>query len=582
MKINQLLSFLEYYIDLGFYHWVTTVFSFWWIFGIIGGWFFILSVFTKNKNRGLATLFFVIAVLTIIAQPILYIFLPEWSQALWQKTYALPIKHLYAYASGFVISGISAFFFYRKAASWFDGVKDKFHKTTSLKRDTNTDIRNLEDILPKQRAAYKVEKYFKQNQMFIGKSANKEPIFIPRDKWLSSHIDLVGTTGSGKGVAAGVMLTQAALLGEAVIVIDPKEDEYLPHVLGQAANDAQVPFYHIDLTGESGQWNPILNKSPMQIEEVLGAAFGLSEKGTDADFYRLNDRKAARLFSTTKTESNSFPEQAVQFFSENNEALENAPKFKDDLEEVASLPVVNINGGLDLDKAIKDGAVIYVRGSMRNPRILKLQRMFVLAVIQSCESRNREGARHVCIFLDEFKYLISRPTLEALGAIRDKHAHVILAHQSLGDLKDCPNDINPDSVVSSINENCSIKLTYKVNDPDTADWLARMSGKIQVDQESRRFDTNTALTELKTSERTLRQAERCLIDTNMLQSLPSGCAVLFGNGLADFVFTSPISVTKQSKWLQPTQFTSDSVEKHQDSSTPTNSKTFSEGLLDVD
>ena len=580
MKINQIHQLLEYYLDMAFYHWVMTVFNFWWLFGIIGGWFFILSVVTKNRNIG--ALFFLIGVLTLIAQPVLYIFLPEWSQILWQKTYALPVNHLYAYGFGFVTSGVAAFFFYRKTASWFDIVKDKLRKTTSLKRDTNTDIRNLEQILPKQRSAYKVEKHFIPNQIFIGLSANKKPIFIPHRKWLSSHIDLVGTTGSGKGVVAGVMLTQAALLGEAVIVIDPKEDEYLPHVLGQAAQQASVPFYHIDLTGDKGQWNPILNKSPMQVEEILGAAFGLSEKGTDADFYRLNDRKAARLFSKTETTSNSFPDQVVQFFSKNSEALENAPKFRDDLEEVASLPVVNISGGLDLDKAIEQGAVVYVRGSMRNPRILKLQRMFVLAVIQSCESRNREGARHVCIFLDEFKYLISQPTLEALGAIRDKRAHVILAHQSLGDLRDCPNDINPDSVVSSINENCSIKLTYKVNDPDTADWLARMSGIIQVDQEVRKFDTDIALTELKTSERTLRQAERCLIDTNMLQSLPSGCAVLFGNGLADFVFTSPISVSKQTKWLQPTQFTSDSVEIHQDNTTPTNSKTFSEGLLDVD
>ena len=166
MKINQLPQLAEYYIDLGFYHWVTTVFNFWGLFGIIGGWFFILSVLTKNK--GLGALFFLIAILTIIAQPILYFFLPEWSQALWQKTYALPIKHLYAYACGFVISGIAAFFFYRKVASWFDGVKDKFHKTTSLNRDANTDIRNLEQILPKQRAAYKVEKHFKQNQIFIG------------------------------------------------------------------------------------------------------------------------------------------------------------------------------------------------------------------------------------------------------------------------------------------------------------------------------------------------------------------------------------------------------------------------------
>ena len=236
------------------------------------------------------------------------------------------------------------------------------------------------------------------------------------------------------------------------------------------------------------------------------------------------------------------------------ELLKESPKFQEDLEEIASMPVVNISKGIDIKSAIEQGAVIYVRGSMRNPRVLKLQKMFVLSVMQYCENRDRDKARHVCLFLDEFKYIISKPALEALGAIRDKRAHVILAHQSLGDLRDCPNDIDSQSVISSINENCLLKLAYKVNDPDTADWLARMSGQILVDDETRTFTTSTGMIELREPERKLRQTERCLIDTNMLQSLPKGCAVLFGNGLADFVFTSPINVKKRAKYTLPSVF----------------------------
>ncbi len=162
----------------------------------------------------------------------------------------------------------------------------------------------------------------------------------------------------------------------------------------------------------------------------------------------------------------------------------------------------------------------------------------------------------------------------------------MLAHQSLGDLRDCPKDIDPDSVVSSINENCAIKLTYKVNDPNTADWLARMSGQILVDDEMRSIKTTKALTEVKNPDRMLRQTERCLIDTNMLQSLPSRCAVLYGNGLADFVFTSPIKVIKKSEYTTPTIF--DDLDG--DNSCPNDDiglnggshNSIAEGLLDVD
>lgn len=577
--MQKLNNTLEYYLDIAFYYWVVTAFEYWWLFGLIGGWCFVSSILIRTIH--IRAIFFGIASLSLLNQVLLYFILPDLSQYLRGEVITLPEKHLYAYCVGAILSGVAAFFFYRKISSLFEQIKDNFHKPTTLERDANTDIRKLDHILPKEKVFYSVEKYFKQDEIFIGLNSKNKAVKIPRDKWLSSHVDLVGTTGSGKGVAAGVLLTQASLYGESVIVIDPKEDEFLPHVLGQAAQKSKVPFFYIDLTGVEPQWNPLLNKSPAQIEELFGAAFGLSEKGTDADFYRLNDRKSARIFSSLNSTDNiSFPQQVAQFFSEQNDLLENSPKFKDDLEEIASLPVVNSSNGLDLDNAIKQGAVIYVRGSMRNTRILKLQKMFVLAVIQSCENRRRESARHVCLFLDEFKYLISKPALEALGAIRDKRAHVVLAHQSLGDLQDCPSDINPDSVVASINENCSIKLTYKVNDPDTADWLARMSGKIQVDQEVRRFDTTKALTEVKTTDRMIKQAERCLIDTNMLQSLPARCAVLFGHELADFVFTSPIKVTKQEKWLQPTEFNTES--EPQRATQPDLTKSIGEVLVDVD
>ena len=184
--------------------------------------------------------------------------------------------------------------------------------------------------------------------------------------------------------------------------------------------------------------------------------------------------------------------------------------------------------------------------------------------------------------MDEFKYLISRPSLEALGAIRDKRAHVIIAHQSLGDLRDCPADLDADSVVASVNENCAIKLAYMVQDPDTADWLARMSGLILVDDEIRQVKTNAGLTETRNGERTLRQAERNLIDTNMLQALPERCAVLFGAGLAKFFFTSPILVNKSTKATTPIAIKQPSQPNGVGRKTNNASLTTAQSMLDVD
>ncbi|RRB31379.1 TraM recognition domain-containing protein, partial [Escherichia coli] len=106
----------------------------------------------------------------------------------------------------------------------------------------------------------------------------------------------------------------------------------------------------------------------------------------------------------------------------------------------------------------------------------------------------------------ELKYHLSKPALEGLGAARDKGVHIIMAHQSIADLKDCPADLNGDAVVGAVVENAKFKLVYKLQDPDTADWVARMSGTILVDDESRKARTDGVLIETIDNERTIRQA----------------------------------------------------------------------------
>lgn len=491
-----------------------------------------------------------------IIQPGLYFLLPSASASLWGERYVLPGDNLGYFLLVFLFSAVIWLVIVRILAPVIDRTKHFLTKKTSLSRPERTDIREVLKLLPKSKRSYKIEPHFRKTKsIFFGIGTHNQKVYVEKEKWLASHVEIVGTTGAGKGVVAGSLLTQSILQGEAVFVIDPKDDEYLPHVLGQAAKEAGVPFYCIDLTGRTPQWNPFQNKSFYDREELLSAGLGMSDKGESADFYRVNDRKAARALAKLSSDKKiPFRAALKSFIESDSEAVKNSPKFYEDMEELLSLPVVDIDLGLDIELAIQQGAVIYVKGSMRNPRVLKLQKMFVLSLMQHCENREREAARHVCVFLDEFKYMISKPALEALGAIRDKKAHVILAHQSIGDLRDCPKDLDPESVISSVVENCALKIAYKINDPNTAEWLSNMSGKILIDEESKIFESNGVLVESKKNGRMLRQAERALIDTNMLMSLPPRCAVLFGNGLADFIFTSPVNVIKRLEYTTPTKF----------------------------
>jgi len=570
-EINQLIEGFFYKLVI---YWIEFESEWWWLFGLIGG-FALVTGWALNSCR-LGRVLSGLLVVTIIFQPLLYFISPKVTYVILKQKYVIPDNHLYVYLVGLAVSSIITFFIIRNFSAPIDNIKNMFVKRSSLERDKRTDIRNISDSLPKAVRQYNPQRYFKKNKIFIGKDRNMKPRHIKTETWRSSHIVNFGTTGAGKGVAAGVMLTQSLYQGEAICIVDPKDDEYLPHVMAQAAERVGKPYYYIDLNGMLPQWNPFSDKTKLEVEELLVAAFSLGIQGDIADVHRLHDRKSAREFSNyIVSEEARLSKVFSSFIIKFDTLLEKSKKFVEDMNEVVSLPVCTSTYGLNIGKAIQEGAVIYVKGSMRQEGVKKLQKMFVLSVMQHCENRDRESARSVCMFLDEFKYLISKPAMEALGAIRDKRAHVMLAYQSLDDLRDCPADMSPESVISSVNENCAIKLAYKVRDPDTADWLARMSGTILVDDEMRSIKTTKTLSEVKNPDRMLRQTERYLIDTNMLQSLPPRCAVLYGNGLADFIFTSPIKVTKKNEYITPTTF-------NEVGSTESKTTSVAENLLDVD
>lgn len=429
-----------------------------------------------------------------------------------------------------------------------DKIKRKMVKKTGLEREVRTDVRHVKALLPETVHYDPMDYIDLKKGIFIGLDKDKQPQYIPVKDWQKQHADIIGTTGAGKGVASGILLYQSILAGEGVFVLDPKNDEWAPHLYRKACKDAGKPFVLIDLNKQDYQLNLIEGISAEHLEELFVAGFSLAEKGEAADFYRIDDRKAARL--------------AAQFVNENPKATirdvynsdyvqsigETIKAFHGKTEELALLNCINVPDGFSLKQIFDEGGCCYVIGSLRNSKIITTQRMTLVRLFQLAELRDRvtDVIRPIAIFLDELKYHLSKPALEGLGAARDKGIHIIMAHQSIADLRDCPADLNGDAVVGAVVENAKFKLVYKLQDPDTADWVARMSGTILVDDESRKATLNGVLAETIDNERMIRQAERYYIDTNMLQNLPDFVSFIFTTKtLPRASLISPIKVKKQ-------------------------------------
>ncbi|HHV4773070.1 TPA: type IV secretory system conjugative DNA transfer family protein, partial [Klebsiella pneumoniae] len=410
-----------------------------------------------------------------------------------------------------------------------DKIKKRLVKKTTLERELRTDVRTVKSLLPETLHYDPLDYIDLIKGIFTGMDRENEPMYLPLKDWQKQHADIIGTTGAGKGVAAGILLYQSIIAGEGVFVMDPKDDEWAPHLYRKACEDAGKPFALIDLRKQQYQLNLIEDITPDELEELFVAGFSLAEKGQESDFYRIDDRKAARM--------------AAQFVSDNPSATlrdiyngdyvqgiaEKIKAFFGKIEELALLNAINSPEGFSLKHIFDEGGCCYVVGSMRNSKIITAQRMLLVRLYQLAERRDRvtDVPRPIAVYLSELKYHLSRPALEGLGAARDKGVHIIMDHQSIADLKDCPADLKGDAVVGAVVENAKFKLVYRVMDPDTAGWVARMSGTILVDDELRKAKTDNMLTETIDSERTIRQAERFFIDSNMILNLPDFVSFIF-------------------------------------------------------
>jgi len=429
-----------------------------------------------------------------------------------------------------------------------DKIKKRLVRKTTLERELRTDVRTVKSLLP-ETLHYNPLDYIDLNKgLFIGMDRDVQPMYLPLKDWQKQHADIIGTTGAGKGVATGILLYQSILAGEGVFVMDPKDDEWAPHLYRKACEDAGKPFALIDLRKQQYQLNLIEDITPDELEELFVAGFSLAEKGQESDFYRIDDRKAARTAAQFVSDNPSATIRDVYNGDYVQGVAEKIKAFFGKIEELALLNAINSPEGFALKHIFDEGGCCYVVGSMRNSKIITAQRMLLVRLYQLAEKRDRvtDVPRPIAVYLSELKYHLSRPALEGLGAARDKGVHIIMDHQSIADLKDCPADLKGDAVVGAVVENAKFKLVYRVMDPDTAEWVARMSGTILVDDEVRKAKTDAVLTETIDSERTIRQAERFFTDSNMILNLPDFVSFIFTTKtLPSASLISPIRVKKR-------------------------------------
>lgn len=545
--------------------WSVEISAYWfWLGAGLGGLLLIANSNHENesKNQKSSWIFPALLILISSSPALAFWLIPKFS-ALSNHPYTQPKFYLSWWLYSAFAGSVFAFLYLRFGVQMIEASRKKITRSSSLERNKKTDIRFMDKYLPPSRKRFDPLKYLSQkNGVFLGLDEKNKPVFVKNGDWINSHVLLSGRTRCGKGVVAQIMGWQSIQSGEFFVVLDPKCDKWMPHIYKKSCEKAGKPYVFLDLRQSAHpQINLLEGSTEEELENMFLGAFSLSEKGDAADFYRLGDRKAARQAARWAAgRAGATPRALVSQFAENWGI--NAPGFLAALQEMAELPSVNlVAGGIDIKKLAESGGCLYVVGDMLNTRIVRMQRMLLLKLMMFSKNRNQLVEQKIIrIFADEFKAHLSKPFITALGTTASTRLLLILAMQSFQDLKDCPSDLNPEMVAGAVIENCGLQISYQIKDPDTAERLAGQTGKILVDDEMRQVNKNLALSET-IGGRTVRQADRFFIDTNMITSLPMpdeqektvGCAVVVGaSKLAQFCFTSPVLVERTETAITPT------------------------------
>lgn len=399
--------------------------------------------------------------------------------------------------------------------------------------------------------------YFKEakdiNQLFLGLDDDSKPIYYNKNIWNETNIQIIGKMGSGKGVLATSVFLQCYLnFNDFNVWFDPKNDEWAYSVFKN--NIKSDEFYYIDLNRSAcPQFNIFDGITKVELNELFVAGFGLGRSGSNADFYRIGDRKACRELSNMFDEGDEININTIMEKWEKlpTDLKENAKNFYGQLEELAELNCIQTDKGINLTKIIANDkrGMLYITGALRDENVVMLQKMLLLRIIQIIEKRDRKyHLKHINIMLDEVRYLLSKNTLESMGTIRDKKANIVYTHQSLGDLVGSSKDLDPVATQNIMLDNVGLRWIYKLDIKDSADWASDLTSETLKDVERRSLSLNDSNVEMVSKETTIFKQKANYIESSVIQNLPKRCGVLIGlDGLPILAYSSPIKTKKIDK-----------------------------------
>ena len=426
-------------------------------------------------------------------------------------------------------------YLYPRFSSWY------IFRRVSQRGDQVSDIRTEADRYREKK--FRPGKYYKAGKMFIGLHQDDKPLYVAMEDWKNWNQRLVGATQTGKGILFGVQLDQSVRQGFCTVFFDLKPDRYALGIMRKACEETGRRLVTVDFNGElPGKWSPFRTGTDREIKTRLMQAYNLEERGDTADFYKIGEREFLEsVFDKWNKELIDLPKLL-------RDSAKPPPTVTNLTREMLALSTLKPgrSKGVDIERVLRENAVLYVRSSATDPVVKRATRMFLLCLLQATTRmyRRSERSSHLFIGIDEVKFLATDILGDMLATITGFDCHVAIAYQSLGDLKSVNRRlVNVEALEFSVENNCKMSLYYQPNDFETAEYAARQSGTKQASRYRMNVDINKAGGEVYAERNLITQEEVYYIHPNTLMMLPSRVAMAKMPGrLAEIIHTSWVAV----------------------------------------
>lgn len=343
-------------------------------------------------------------------------------------------------------------------------------------------------------------------------SADGSPVIVPR-KVFEEHAHILGDSGSGKtskGIAP--LLNQLVRQRDcSIIVIDLKGDDtalFRGTQLDAEKADKRFRWFTNELDRSTFGFNPLLQEyfqrlSHYQKTDVVTAALGL-QYGTDYGRGFFSDANADLLHRAFQ----QFPgitsfqrlAQVLPSVTIPGDTRKAASHLQSIVNRLASTEALNVfdNGkhsaevqaaAIDFADVYRTPQVVYLHlpSALGSASSAEIARVALYSLLGSARLTPALERRQIFVFIDEFQRLVAGNLEMILQTARSMKIGLILANQSMLDLKREGVDLSP-----AVRTNTRFKQAFAASNVDEMQEMIATSGESLIHSQSMGFDAGMA------------------------------------------------------------------------------------------